>query len=169
MLTVVNTSDADRVRTAPRVLYQEKQWVPWYWWLAALGASLLTAAQLGHNRTEVWFYGPLILFCLLSLWALWNLSSLVIRVEEDSDGVTWLNVKGASLPNTVVSRTLAVPGSARRNAMGRQLDPAAFVASRTWVPEMAMFVLDDPEDSTPYWLVSSKNPEALLTAFKPAS
>ena len=52
--------------------------------------------------------------------------------------------------------------------MGRQLGPAAFVVSHGWVPEMAMFVLDDPDDPTPYWLISTRNPESLLKAFVPA-
>ena len=36
-----------------------------------------------------------------------------------------------------------------------------------WVPEHVMLVLDDPEDPTPYWLIGSKNPEKLLSAFVP--
>lgn len=147
------------------MLYQERQWVPWYWWLAGVGASFLTAAQIGHNREVVWFWVPLIFFATIVLWSLWQLSSTQLRVEKDSDGITWLTVKGANLPNNVVSRTLAVPATAKRNAMGRQLDPAAFLVSRSWIPEMAMFVIDDPEDPTPYWLVSTKNPEKLLAAF----
>lgn len=88
-------------------------------------------------------------------------------VEEDPDGTRWLVTGQANLPHTVVSRSLAVPATAKRNAMGRQLDPAAFVVSHGWVPEMVMLVLDDPEDPTPYWLVASKHPEQLLAAFLP--
>ena len=87
--------------------------------------------------------------------------------EEDPDGTRWLVTGQANLPHTVVSRSLAVPATAKRNAMGRQLDPAAFVVSHGWVPEMVMLVLDDPEDPTPYWLVASKHPEQLLAAFLP--
>lgn len=114
-----------------------------------------------------WFIGPLVLFAILALWGLWHLSSTKVRVIAEADGTRWLEVGGASLPSTVVSRTLAVPASARRNAMGRQLDPAAFVASKSWIKEMAMIVLDDPEDPTPYWLISTKDPHKLLDAFFP--
>ncbi|MFV8380314.1 DUF3093 domain-containing protein [Corynebacterium hindlerae] len=165
MLLAVSTPGSNATDNAPNVIYREQQWVPWYWWLAGIGASLLTAAQLGHNRSVFWFWIPLIIFTTLALWALWQLSSTVITVEKDADGVTWLTAKGANLPTTVVSRTLAVPATAKRNALGRQLDPAAFVVARSWVPEMAMFVIDDPEDPTPYWLVSSHNPTELLEAF----
>ncbi|MDY3128016.1 MAG: DUF3093 family protein, partial [Corynebacterium sp.] len=46
-------------------------------------------------------------------------------------------------------------------------DPAAFLVSHQWVDELAMFVRDDETDPTPYWLVSTKNPTALLHAFLP--
>ena len=48
--------------------------------------------------------------------------------------------------------------------MGRQLDPAAYVIHKSWIPTMAMLVLDDPDDPTPYWLISSKEPQELLEA-----
>ena len=35
------------------------------------------------------------------------------------------------------------------------------------VAEHVLVVLDDPEDHTPYWLVSAKDPEAVLEAFLP--
>ena len=60
-----------------------------------------------------------------------------------------------------------MPATARRNALGPQLDPAAFIVTHGWVPEHVMLVLDDPEDPTPYWLIGSKNPEKLLAAFVP--
>ncbi|WP_407643742.1 DUF3093 domain-containing protein [Corynebacterium kalinowskii] len=164
-MVLVNTSGSKETPASPAVLYQERQWVPWYWWLAGLGISFLTAAQIAHNRDEIWFWVPFIFFGTIALWSLWRLSSTHIAVEKDADGLTWLRAGDANLPAAVVSRTLAVPATAKRNAMGRQLDPAAFVVSRSWIPEMAMFVLDDPEDSTPYWLVTSKDPDALLAAF----
>ena len=100
-------------------------------------------------------------------WGLYSMSGTVIRVEQDPDGTRWLTVKGAQLPHDIVSRSIGVPKTARRSALGPQLDPAAFLVSHQWVEELVMLVLDDPEDPTPYWLVSSKDPEALLRAFIP--
>nr|WP_047240358.1 DUF3093 domain-containing protein [Corynebacterium epidermidicanis] len=150
-----------------QVLYAERQWVPWYWWGLAIIAAILTATQLGMNRSMAWFVAPLVLFSVFALWGLWQLSTTRLTVEVDPDGTRWLRVGTAQLPNTVVEKVLAVPESAKRNAMGRQLDPAAFVASKSWMKQMAMIVLDDPEDPTPYWLVSTKDPEAVLAAFVP--
>jgi len=157
--------------TAPqaKVLYTERQWVPWYWWAALAGLALLLAGQFGLNRNVWWFAVPLVLFSALFAWFLFWLSRTTVSVEQDPDGTRWLLVEDANLPNTVVSRSMVVPGSARQNALGRQLDPAAYLVSRPWVSEHVLIVLDDPEDPTPYWLISAKHPEEVLAAFVPGT
>lgn len=161
-------SDTGSASASPvRTLYRERQWVPLYWWFLAAFLVVLTAMQLYHNRTIMWLIVPLVVLSAIAVWVLLSWSSTVLTVEQDPDGTRWLSVKSANLPHTVVSRSLAVPATAKRNAMGRQLDPAAFVASHGWIHEMVMLVLDDPQDPTPYWLVSTRNPEDLLRAFLP--
>lgn len=150
-----------------RIIYRERQWVPWYWWLAMAFVVALLTAQFGLNRSDLWIYIPAVLLSVVAVWVLLSMSNTVLTVEEDADGTRWLIAGQANLPHDVVSRSLAVPATAKRNAMGRQLDPAAFVVSHGWVHEMVMLVLDDPEDPTPYWLIGSRNPEALLRAFLP--
>lgn len=160
-------SNGPSANTTAEVLYRERQWVPWYWWLGAAFVAALTAATVGLNRHDFW---PMITFVIvfaLLAWALVSMSKTVITVEKDPDNTRWILVKGAQLPSDVVARSLAVPKTARRSALGPQLDPAAFLVSHQWVDELVMLVLDDPEDPTPYWLVSSKDPEALLRAFVP--
>ncbi|WP_018021084.1 DUF3093 domain-containing protein [Corynebacterium doosanense] len=153
--------------TETTIIYRERQWVPFYWWILGAGLVALTTAQFALNRDVWWLIGPAVLLSVLAAWVLLWLSSTVIRVEQDGDGTRWLIAGQANLPSDAVARSLAVPESAKRNAMGKQLDPAAFVVSHGWVRQMVMLVLDDPEDPTPYWLISSKNPEALLRAFVP--
>jgi hypothetical protein len=40
----------------------------------------------------------------------------------------------------------------------------AFVVQRPWVRGTVRIYLDDPDDPTPYWVVSSRRPQALLAA-----
>lgn len=141
--------------------------MPVWWWIVGIAFAALLGAQMGNNRGIWWFVVTFVLSGALICWFLYNLSSTVVKVEQDGDGTRWLVVGEANLPDTVVSRSLAVPKSAKQNALGRQLDPAAYLIHRVWVDQLALFVLDDPEDPTPYWLVSSKDPEALLRAFVP--
>ncbi|QPK82489.1 DUF3093 domain-containing protein [Corynebacterium qintianiae] len=152
---------------ATTVLYRERQWAPWYMWVAGAALSLLLAAQFALNRNIFWFVIPLLVTGAIVVWFLFWMSRTIIQVEQDATGTRWLSVEGANLPDTVVSRSMVVPESARRNALGRQLDPAAFLVSRSWVKEHALLVLDDPEDPTPYWLIASKSPDELIRTFLP--
>lgn len=151
----------------PEVLYSERQWVPVWWWIVGFAFAALLGGQMANNRGIWWFVITFVLVAAVIAWFLWHLSSTVVKVERDVDGTRWLVIGEANLPSSVVARSLAVPKTATRNALGRQLDPAAYLVHHAWVDELALFVLDDPEDSTPYWLVSSKDPETLLRAFVP--
>jgi hypothetical protein len=53
-----------------------------------------------------------------------------------------------------------------RQARGIRLDARAYLCIRGWLPAGARVILDDPEDPTPYWLVSSRRPEALARAVR---
>jgi hypothetical protein len=85
-------------------------------------------------------------------------------VSTGSDVELWAGQ--AHLPASVISRSAAVPRSAKSSALGRQLDPAAFVLHRNWVGPMVLVVLDDPDDPTPYWMVSCRHPERVLAALQ---
>ncbi|MDO5731697.1 DUF3093 domain-containing protein [Corynebacterium sphenisci] len=150
---------------APAAAYAERLWVPWWYWPVAFAGAAVCTAQVGFNRPFSWtLVGGAILFSL-TVWILLAMSRTRVRVEIDGAGERWLHAGEAMLPASVVSRSLAVPKSAQRNALGRQLDPAAFLVTHGWVPDMVLLVLDDPDDPTPYWLVSTRRPERLLDAF----
>lgn len=147
------------------VLYSERQPVPLSWWLIGIGVAALIGWQAQMKRE--WYWGVILGVLALAavVWVMVYASLNRVVVERDETGETWLRVGGASLPRSAVSKSTWVPPTARRSAMGRQLDPAAFVVYRTWIPAMVMLVLDDPDDPTPYWLISTKEPEQVLEAF----
>lgn len=170
-------SNASRSSAAPnsattREVYAERQWIPVWWWLAALAVAALVGYELGLALRSIptWVFIA-IMIPLAGLLCLW-LSREQLTVSHDGlegadDGrpTGTLDIKGrAHLPLSAISRTVSVPASARSAAMGRQLDPEAFVAQRTWVKTMVLIVLDDPEDPTPYWLVSTRHPDRLMAA-----
>jgi hypothetical protein len=51
-----------------------------------------------------------------------------------------------------------------RLTRGRDADPAAYLALRFWQPRGVKIDVLDARDSTPYWLISSKNPKGLVEA-----
>lgn len=151
--------------TEPRIAYAERLTVPWWWWALGVGvlAVLCTTVQLGTG-IPAWI--PFLALLPLPVWTLLWLGRH--RLEVVSTGPdpaqTELRVGRAHLPMNFVSRAAAVPAAAKSAAMGRQLDPAAYVRHRPWIGPMTLLVLDDPDDPTPYWLISSRTPERLLAA-----
>jgi hypothetical protein len=47
---------------------------------------------------------------------------------------------------------------------GRDIDPRAYLCQRSWLDLGVTVAVTDPADPTPYWLVSSRQPEALAAA-----
>ena len=104
------------------------------------------------------------LFVVAAGGLLW-LGRFEIQVAGGDGGIE-LWAGEAHLPVTVIARSAEVPGTAKSAALGRQLDPAAFVLHRGWVGPMVLLVLDDPDDPTPYWLVSCRHPGRVLSALR---
>jgi len=141
--------------------YTERLTVPLWWWaVAALIVALLGyEAQLAAYLAP-WSFVFYPAFGLVVAWLLLSMGRVKLRV--DASGT--LHAHTAVLPREVISRAAVIPPEARSAAMGRQLDPAAFLMYKSWIKPMVLLVLDDPDDPTPYWLVSSRNPDAVLAA-----
>jgi hypothetical protein len=149
---------------AETVRYRERLRVPLWWWLPGLGLAALIAFEVNLGIRSIPMWIPFVLLALVAAAALTWLGRVDIRVVADHDGTIELWAGSAHLPTSVISRTAEVPRSAKSAALGRQLDPAAYVVHRAWVGPMILVVLDDPDDPTPYWLVSCRRPDRLLAA-----
>ena len=148
----------------PRLVYGERLHVPVWWWalLIVISAGALALSATTGAKWYVWLVlvaGPLLL-----AWTFVALGRERIEVEANGQGGGTLLAGGARLPFDSVSRSAVVPAAAKMAAMGRQLDPEAYVVHRGYVPTMVIVVLDDPLDPTPYWLISSRDPERLVAA-----
>ena len=145
--------------------YRERLWVPWWWWPIGLGLSavLATEVNMGVRNLPDWL--PYAVLAVVAVGVLLWLGRVEVRVTGAGDGVE-LWAGPAHLPASVMVRSAVVPRSAKSAALGRQLDPAAFVLHRNWVGPMVLAVLDDPDDPTPYWLVSSRHPDRVLAALR---
>lgn len=151
--------------TSQQVRYRERLWVPWWWWPLGFGLAALIAAQVNRALSETDFpeWVPFAaLFAVAVGVLLWFGRAEVAVISRD--GQVELCAGPAHLPAGVISRSAEVPRSAKSAALGRQLDPTAYVLHRGWVGPMVLAVLDDPDDPTPYWLVSCRHPDRVLAA-----
>lgn len=154
----------DRPGAPARPRYRERLWVPLWWWPIGFGIAGLLAAEIHMGAPGLRAWLPYALLFPIPVWVLLWFSRHRVEVTDDGAGTPELRADRAHLPVNFVARATVVPPSAKSAALGRQLDPAAYVQHRPWVGPMVLLVLDDPDDPTPYWLVSTRHPEKVLAA-----
>jgi hypothetical protein len=89
------------------------------------------------------------------------------RARTSGDGRTAVPdvVAGtAHVPVTLVGTVDVLDAEGMRHAHGPGLDARAYLCLRGWVHSGVRIHLVDPEDPTPYWLVSSRRPQAFADA-----
>lgn len=154
---------ADATDRPTAVVYREHLWVSVWLWVIALGIATVLSVEvhMGSPQVPVWL--PLPFLVGLAAFAMYRLGRSRVAVVDGPDGRE-LQVGDAHLPTRFIARTAVVPRSAKSAAMGRQLDPSAYILHRPWIGSMVVAVLDDPDDPTPYWIFSTRRPEALIAA-----
>lgn len=75
-----------------------------------------------------------------------------------------LRVDRARLPTTVISAVDMLDRAATERALGPELDARAYLRHRAWAGSAVRVQLADPDDPTPYWLVSTRRPAELAAA-----
>ena len=149
---------------APRPVHSETLRVPAWWWIALIVVTLVVVAQALILGGQWWLWLLVVVVPALIAWLFISVGRVRIEVESDGQGGGTLYAGRARLPFEAIARTAVVPATATQAAMGRQLDPEAFVVHRGYIPTMVIVVLDDPMDPTPYWLISTRDPEGLAAA-----
>jgi hypothetical protein len=133
--------------------YRETLRTPWWWYLAALFVASLLAAEFhvaGFHLTDWIPFGTLL---PLSVFIVWWLGHGRLEIGDNE-----LRVRGAHLPLRYVSGCVALDATTLRRVIGREGDPASYLAIRPWIGPGIQLWLDDPDDPTPYWIVSTRHP-----------
>ena len=73
-----------------------------------------------------------------------------------------VHIRGAHLPLDYMTGCVALDARTLRLVVGREGDPAAFVSIRPWVGPGVQLWIDDEDDPTPYWVISSRHPDLLV-------
>jgi hypothetical protein len=145
------------------VSYSERLTVPWWAWPVGLGATAMLAAELAIGafflRQPLTFAIAAALTVLALLW----LGRIRVQVRDGA-----LQVDDATLPTWAIASVEAIDGTGRRDLLGVEADPTAFVIQRPWIPGGVRVVLADPDDPTPYWFVSTRHPDRLVAALEKA-
>jgi hypothetical protein len=85
------------------------------------------------------------------------------RVEV-ADGE--LRAGSARLPLDLVGEVAAFRGEEATLERGRRLDARAWLLIRGWIDPVVRVEVRDDADPTPYWLVSTRSPDALVRSLR---
>ncbi|GAA4285304.1 DUF3093 domain-containing protein [Brevibacterium daeguense] len=145
--------------TNTSVSYREKVWPPISWWIVAAALSAMTAGMV----YPVWATGavivPIVIFAAVVLWLRSASPTLLVTDQEFLAGP-------AHIERRFITGAEAMDPAESFLARGAQLDARAFLVIRPWVKTVVKVTIDDPQDPTPYWLVSSKQPARLAAALQ---
>lgn len=146
-------------RDGADVAYRERLWPSWWVWAVAVSLAGFLGIAYGFAYGAVWGWGLFVpLTAVLVAALVW--SAPTVRVDERV-----LRAGRARLPLPWVGRVAALDAVRSREARGAKGDPAAYLLLRTWTTGTSVLAeVTDPEDPHPYWLVSSRRPEALAAA-----
>ncbi|MBB5872402.1 hypothetical protein F4553_005836 [Allocatelliglobosispora scoriae] len=138
--------------------------MPWWWWPVGFLTAGVAAAELGMGVSEELSWLPYAITGLVVVAGLLWLGRLRVAVRGSE-----LLVDDARLPVRFVTDAIPLDVNGRRELLGVSADPMAFVVVRPWVAGAVQIVLDDPDDPTPYWVVSSRRPQRLASALLAAA
>ncbi len=141
--------------------YRERLW-PSLWLyictILVIPASLLVFLPI--NKTA----GPIVGIALYAgVVACLLLASPVVEVTDDA-----FLAGRARLPLRIVGAVTAFTGDAARDERGPRLDARAWLMIRGWISPVVKVELEDPDDPAPYWIVSTRHPDAVVAAIESA-
>jgi hypothetical protein len=142
-------------------IYREKLWpAPWLFISTALviPASLLVFLPINQTAGIV-VAAVLYLGCV----ALLLVAAPTLEVTR-----TELIAGKARVPIGLVGAVDSFSGDEARLERGQRLDARAWLMIRGWIDPVVRVELDDDADPTPYWLLSTRRPAAVIGAIAEA-
>jgi hypothetical protein len=150
--------------TSSGVTYREPLRTPWWWYPVSIGIAVLLGGEFHLSGIRLTSWLPFVVLIPLAVVIVWSMGRSAVEISGGE-----LRIRGAHLPLKYVSGAVALDALTLRRVVGREGDPAAFVSIRPWIGPGVQVWLDDPEDPTPYWVISSRHPSRVVDALRRAA
>jgi len=149
------------VPTETSVLYDERLHVPLRWWVQATMflASIWLAFVVALPAGVAWTATGVLTAAVLALFL--GYGSARVRVEA---GVFYAG--RAHIPVPLLGAAIPLDREQARLVAGRDADARAYLLLRPYLKRGVRVDIVDPADPTPYWLVSCRRPDALVSAVR---
>ncbi|WP_077488609.1 DUF3093 domain-containing protein [Sinomonas mesophila] len=148
--------------TGQPALYSERLWPAWWVWLVALGISGAGILIFAPISLAAGYIAAAVIFALLAGGLVASTPVVAVTAEGFRAG-------RASLPLEFVGAVEAFDGEDATAERGPRLNALAYLCIRGWIPAVVRVELTDPEDTTPYWLVSTRRPARLAATLAEAA
>ena len=144
-------------------VYSERLSVPVVWWF--IPVFFLVVLSVGFHA----YLGPAPAVGIMTViiggtvWSLIAYGNVRVRVGADRfmAGSAWL-------PLTAVGAVYPLDAGQARALRGPRADARAHLVLRAYVPEAVRVDVDDANDPTPYWYVSTRHPRELAATLSAA-
>lgn len=138
-------------------IYTEKLWPAWWLWLAGVvvGASI-----------SLIFFPISVTFGILTMVIGIGLVIFGLVITTPTLEVTQgsLRVGRAHIQTMHLGRIVGHSGDAAREQLGPGFDASSYQCIRGWIDPVITAQIIDPQDATPYWIFSTRKPNAVLSA-----
>ena len=143
--------------------YRESLRTPAWWYLVAAFVAALLGAEFEVSGLKLTDWLPFAILVPLALAIVWRMGRSSVEIVGAE-----LRVRGAHLPLRYVSGAVGLDERTLRRVVGREGDPAAFVSIRPWIGPGVQVWIDDADDPTPYWVISTRHPGRVVEALRTA-
>jgi hypothetical protein len=139
--------------------YRERLRAPLSWWLSAAVFGVIWGwIMLVVTTWPIAFVTTLVVVGA-GFVAVWRYGSVLIAVDAEG-----LHAGRASLDPGHVGAAQPLNRVDYRHRLGVGADARAYLLTRPYLDHGVMVAVDDDSDPAPYWLLSSRHPEALAAA-----
>jgi hypothetical protein len=124
-------------------------------------ATLLPAVTLVSEPFDYRIGIAVGLILVISIWAALFFLAPVIKV-----GSSHLTVARAKIPRNLLGKIEEIAKDEIFSERGPKLDPAAYKVFQGTVKTAIKISLNDPNDPTPYWIISTRKPAQLAEVLR---
>jgi hypothetical protein len=141
--------------------YAERLTVPLRWWAQGtmFVATLWLAVLAATPEVFAWSVTAVAMAVLVALFVGYG------RPRVSVDGTTF-RAGRAHIPLDLVGPVTALDADGVRRQAGVEADARAYLLLRPYLKRGVRVDIADPADPTPYWLISSRRPDALVSALE---
>ncbi|WP_300680417.1 DUF3093 domain-containing protein [Nocardioides sp.] len=141
--------------------YSERLYVPLRWWVQGVMfvASLWLALIVAVPEPWAWSIAGAILALLALAFVAYGSAQISVRDGE-------LYAGPARIDGRWLGAVEALDEAAARRIAGQDADVRAFLLMRPYLKRAVRIEITDPADPAPYWLVSTRRPDALAAAVR---